>query len=123
MLDEPDFSRTERMRRLGLISIFSGLGIAVTGKMLFHADLVVYLGVLMNFLGMFLMVYPAVMPRRKVLPTTPVGRPAATIEKAETTRQLPSIEDTGFIPSVTEDTTGLLQPEGRSAVRVPRPLP
>ena len=59
---QPGISRAGRMRLFGLISMFGGLGVAVTGSMVLHVDLVVYIGMLMNFLGMFLIVFPSVVP-------------------------------------------------------------
>lgn len=91
--------------------MFAGLGIAVTGSMLLHLDLVVYVGVLMNFLGMFLIVYPSVVPpRRRKAASFPSPQPEV-LTPAETTKKLTPMNDNyiDVIPSVTEGTTELLK--------------
>ena len=120
---ESGISRVAKMRRFGIISIFAGLGIALTGKMLFHLDLVVYIGVLMNFLGMFLIVYPSVAPPRRTKSVLPTFAKQETLTPAETTKKLTPVNDIDFIPSVTEGTTNLLKISVPTAIETKDLLP
>ncbi len=121
---KPDISRAGKMRRLGLISIFAGLGIALTGRMLFHLDLVVYIGVLMNFLGMFMIVYPTVIPPRRAKPAPGIYAEPDALTSAQPTKKLAPMSDLDFIPSVTEGTTELLRSPVTKAAEVHnKPLP
>ena len=107
--NQPGISRAGKMRRIGLLSMFSGLGIAVTGSMVLHLDLVIYIGVLMNFLGMFLIVYPSVIPVGRQKPVSLTSAQPDALTPAETTKKLTPMNDLDFIPSVTEGTTNLLK--------------
>ena len=97
-----------RLFRLGLVTIFASLIIAVTGGMLLHADIVIYFGVIGNFIGMFMVGYSSIgssLPMKR-------SRPAADYQelvKAETTKKLRPVNEGEFIPSVTESTTNLLE--------------
>ena len=97
-----------RMARSGFIAMFAGLMIAVTGAILLHLDVVIFIGVMATIAGMFLVGYSSMMPARpknKARPSTQ----SETLEKAETTKKLPPMTDIDFVPSVTERTTSLLE--------------
>lgn len=121
---EPGISRAGKMRRLGLLSMFAGLSIAVTGSMLLHLDLVIYVGVLMNFLGMFLIGYPSVIPVGRKKPVLPASAQPDALTPAETTKKLTPVNNIDFIPSVIEGTTELLRSPVTKAAEVHnKPLP
>lgn len=121
---QPEISRAGKMRRLGLISIFAGLGIAVTGSMVLHLELIIYLGVLMNFLGMFLIVYPSIIPPRGRKPSRHIFDEPDVLTSAPPTKKLAPMSDLDFIPSVTEGTTELLRSPVTKAAEVSnKPLP
>jgi hypothetical protein len=54
--------RTNRLVLWGFIIMFVGAAIGVIGKKLIHEDLVTVLGVLVSLGGMFLTVYPFLLP-------------------------------------------------------------
>jgi hypothetical protein len=120
---ENELSRRQQMRLVGSISVFAGLAIALTGRMLFHAELIVYIGVLMNFLGMFLMVYPTIVPRRSKKARIAYNVQPAAFQNAQTTKKLTPMDDSFIVPSVTEGTTNLLKKTISTAGRHKRPLP
>ncbi len=120
---DPAISPSQKIRLAGFISVFAGLAVALTGRMLLHAEWIVYIGVLMNFLGMFLVVYPSIVPQRRRKAAISVeGRPG-NLQAAPTTKKLTPMDDTFIVPSVTESTTDLLKTPAAKATKTESPLP
>lgn len=120
---ERAMSRSQKIRLAGFISIFVGLAIALTGSMLFHVQLIVYVGVLMNFLGMFLTVYPSIVPQsRRSIEVVPQA-PPESLRTPQTTKKLMPMDDTFIIPSVTEGTTDLLKTDRSTTAKAESNLP
>lgn len=91
-----------------LMLIFTGLLIAVTGKMI-GVRWLSFAGLFVMIIGMFFVAAFAMMremrPRKsKTVPSQPMD----SLPPAETTKKLSPIGDFGYIPSVTEGTTNLL---------------
>jgi hypothetical protein len=97
--------------------IFGGLLIAMGGK-LWAVKWIVFLGVAITFGGMFGIAAFGLMrqsrPRKR---PRPVQVETPELLRADTTRKLPPIDDSDFIPSVVDDTTDLLKtPASRGSV-------
>ncbi len=111
--DEP--GSINRRMLWGLLMAFGGIVIALAGKMLLQLNLVTFIGVLISLSGMFFIAaYPFLTAslRQKFAPgrnTHPESLP-----HADTTNKLPPINETDFVPSVTENTTNLLKVPVRS---------
>ena len=101
---------TDRPNRLvlwGLLIMFLGASIGVVGKKLMHEDVVTVIGVLVAFAGMFLSVYPYVLPPTRGKHR---GSPSSESEvKAQSEQKsLPPERTTEYVPGITERTTDLL---------------
>jgi hypothetical protein len=85
-----------------------GAAIGVIGKKLIHEDLVIVIGVLISLVGMFLTVYPYLVPRRRIKydPTPPHSNEITNSQPAKT---LPRERNPEYVASITEQTTGLLE--------------
>jgi hypothetical protein len=98
-----------RLAMLGLIVMFIGAAIGVVGKKLLYQDVVTVVGILISLLGMFLTVYPVLVPARpRRISSNPKSR-TKTLASQEPPRRLPHASNLEFIPSVTERTTSLLE--------------
>ena len=88
-----------------------GVVIGVLGKKLVHDDIVTVVGVLISLVGMFLVVYKYLAPKRNL------GTESSSkgLSRSEPARYLPNGSNIEYIPSVTEVQTDLLQ---NSAVRL-----
>ncbi len=88
--------------------MFLGVAIGVIGKMMLHQELVTGVGVLVSVAGMFLTVYPFVLPssREKYEPNpSAASKGLASPQPAKSLPQERSIE---YVPGITERTTELL---------------
>ncbi len=92
----------------GMITMFVGAGIGVTGKMLMHDQVVTFIGVLVSLLGMFLTVYSSLAPTRTRIDTNARSQP--DLQTPSPTRILPEERAMHYVPSITERTTNLLEP-------------
>jgi len=100
--------RTNRLTPSGFILMFIGVAIGVIGKMLLHQEMVTVIGVLVSLVGMFLTAYPYLSPRpRQKHDSIPSSQPE-TLTNPQPVRYLPHESNTGYVPSVTERTTSLL---------------
>jgi len=100
---------TERANKLmlwGFITMFVGAAIGVVGKKLMHEDIVTVIGILMSLVGMFLTVYPYLLPRAKH--NTSPG-PQSNELPAFPQKNLPTGREIDYVPSITERTTNLLE--------------
>lgn len=100
--------RTNRLLSWGLIMLFVGAAIGVIGKKVIHQEEVIAVGVLLALAGMFLSVFPYVLPPRR---SKQRGGPPTEIEleaHSETRKSLPQERTTEYVSSVTERTTDLL---------------
>jgi zinc ribbon protein len=99
--------RAKKLMLWGFILIFVGATIGVVGKKLVHEDIVTVVGVLMSLAGMFLTVYPHLVPARVKHITSPSPQPNDLPAFARKT--LPEERELDYIPSITERTTNLLE--------------
>jgi hypothetical protein len=90
----------------GFVMLFIGAAIGVVGKKLLHQEIVTVAGILMSLLGMFLTVFPYVVPARAAKRSA--QRPSQGAESATPSALTPG--NTEYLPSVTERTTDLLEP-------------
>jgi len=98
---------TSKLLLWGFMIMFVGAAIGVVGKKLMHEDIVTVIGVLMALAGMFLTVYPYLLPARAKLDTSPRAQPET--RAAFQPKSLPKERDIDYVPSVTERTTNLLE--------------
>lgn len=105
--------RANNWMLLGFIVIFLGAAIGIIGKKLMHDEVVAVIGALMSLAGMFLMVYPHLVPqRRRPEPTAPSQPEQFQTQPA---KSLAGESTTEYVPSITERTTDLLKnPTARS---------
>lgn len=89
--------------------MFLGVAMGVVGKKLLHQDIVTTVGILVSLAGMFLTVYPYLLPApRKKYDSLPSSRPEV-LKQSQPTKHLPTESNTEFVPSITERTTDLLK--------------
>ena len=92
----------------GMIMMFIGVAVGVTGKMLIHEDIVTVIGVLLSVAGMFLVAYSSLSPSRpKNYNSIPSSKPEV-LTQTQTARSLSQGSNTDFVSSITERTTDLL---------------
>ena len=94
----------------GFIIMFLGTALGVIGKMLIHVDAVTVVGVLISLAGIFLTVYPYLVPSRQ-------KKSASSVKPERLTQPQPKTLHEGkvdYLPSITERTTDLLKtPEAK----------
>ena len=93
----------------GFIIMFIGVAIGVIGKMLIHQDIVTVVGVLVSLLGMFLSVYPFLLPSPRQKSESSAPSQAEGLREARPSKYLPQGNSSEYLPSITERTTGLLE--------------
>jgi hypothetical protein len=92
----------------GLIIMFIGVAMGVTGKKLMHEEIVTFVGILVSLAGMFLTAYPYVAsPRREKSHTNLSSQPGLPAQSPRP-KSLNPERDIEYLPSITERTTGLL---------------
>jgi len=121
LIKTPIISKDEKQRPNGLalwgfILMFIGVAIGVVGKKLMHEDIVTVVGILLSLAGMFLTVYPYLLPSTKKHDSTLSSQPEV-LTPISPPKYLPEGNKTEYIPSVTERTTDLL---GTPATTTPR---
>ena len=94
--------------------MFVGAGIGVVGKKLMHEDIVTVAGILMSLAGMFLAVYPYLVPPRAKQDISPRSQPEE-LAAFQPPKSLLEERTIDYVPSINERTTNLL--ENRPAAR------
>ena len=101
--------RAHNLMLAGFISILTGAALGVIGKKLMHNELVAVIGILISLFGMFLTVYPHLMPpRRQKQKSAPPSQPEQ-FTQSEPARALPHERTVDYVASITERTTDLLK--------------
>ncbi|MEP6944788.1 MAG: hypothetical protein ABJA02_02640 [Acidobacteriota bacterium] len=101
---------TNRRVLPGMSLAFGGIVVALFGKMVFHMDIVVLIGVLASIAGMFyIATYPYLPLALRFEPYIGPAANSDSVLPAGSTKKLPSMEPADAVPSVTEHTTNLLK--------------
>ena len=101
----------------GFIIMFIGVAIGIIGKKLMHEEVVTGVGALVAVAGMFLTVYPYLLPSpRQRFDSDPSPQPGILIQP-QPGKYLPQESKIDYVPSITERTTNLLE---SSAVARPK---
>jgi hypothetical protein len=93
----------------GMILMFIGVAVGVTGKMLIHENIFTVVGVLLSVAGMFLVAYSSLSPSRPRSYNSIPSSKAEVLTQTQTARSLPQGSNTDYVPSITERTTDLLK--------------
>jgi len=93
----------------GMIIMFIGAAVGVTGKMLMHQELVTVVGIFVSLVGMFLTVYPYLSPSRRQEHVSSSSSQPEALTQSQPPKHLPSGSNIEYVPSITERTTNLLQ--------------
>lgn len=93
----------------GLIMMLLGAGIGVVGKKLVHEDIITVVGVLISFVGMFLAVYPYLVPSPHEKREAGFSSEPEVLTPSHPTEYLPQGSNIEYVPSITERTTDLLK--------------
>ena len=101
-----EIDRTNSLLSWGFIIMFVGAAIGVIGKKLMHEDVVTVVGVLVALAGMFLCVYPYVLPSPRRRHNS--SQSLEFEQQSEQPKTLPKERTTDYVPSITEGTTDLL---------------
>ena len=100
--------RTNKLMLWGFILMFVGAAIGVVGKKLLHEDIVTVVGILMSLAGMFLTVFPYLVPPRAKQDLSARSQPEE-LPAFQPSKSLPQERDIDYVPSITERTTNLLE--------------
>lgn len=100
----------------GFILMLIGVAIGVVGKKLLHEDIVTVVGVLISLAGIFLTVYPYLVPSRRKEADSRFASQPEVLTPPQPTEYLPDASSIQYVPSITERTTNLLK---NSATRRP----
>jgi hypothetical protein len=103
---------------VGIVLAFAGILVALTGRMLLHENILVYIGVVISIVGMMSIALVPMLtsgPSRRRRRSTP-DRPQE-LTPADTTTKLPPISARDQFPSVVEDTTELLKEPAPGQIR------
>ena len=97
--------RGSRLVLWGFIIMFLGTAIGIIGKMLLHESIVTVVGILLSLAGMFLTVYPYLLPPRRP------KNDSSSRRKISAQSQPKSLQESRveYVPSITERTTDLLK--------------
>ena len=93
----------------GFITMLVGAAIGVVGKKLLYEDVITVIGVLVSLVGMFLVVYPYLVPARRKNDDSRFSSQPEILTPSQPTRRLPQASRSEFVPSITEATTDLLK--------------
>lgn len=102
--------KDERQRGSGLllsgfIVMFLGVAIGIIGKLLIHEEIVTVVGILVSLVGMFLAVYPYLLPPRRPKNDSSLRREVSAQSHPKSLQE-GRVE---YLPSITERTTDLLK--------------
>ncbi|MFZ0061048.1 MAG: hypothetical protein WAL47_03350 [Pyrinomonadaceae bacterium] len=101
--------RANRWMLGGMIIMFIGAAIGVIGKKLMHEEIVTVVGILISLAGMFLTVYPYLLPSsRHKYDSSSFSQPEA-LAQSQPPKYLPQGSNIEYVPSITERTTDLLR--------------
>lgn len=92
----------------GFIAMLIGVAIGVVGKKLLYEDVITVIGVLISLSGMFLVVFPYLSPSRRKENDSSLS-PQRVLTPPERTEYLREASGIGYVPTVTERTTDLLE--------------
>lgn len=101
--------RTNRFMLWGFIAMFVGVAIGIIGKKLVHDDLVTVIGILISVVGMFLTVYPHLVPSDRGRHAKLSPQPEPLLTQSQPSKALPQESPMQYVPSITERTTDLLK--------------
>jgi len=101
--------RANRFVLWGLIIMFIGAAYGVIGKMLIHENTVTVVGVLVALAGMFMTVYPYLLPSRRKQSDIPTQPERLTQSQPKALHE----SRVDYLPSITERTTNLLNNAAR----------
>jgi hypothetical protein len=93
----------------GLIIMFIGVALGITGKMLIHEEIVTFSGALLSLAGMFLVVYPYLSPSPRQKYDSRPSSQTEVLTQSPPIKYLPQTSNTEFVSSITERTTALLE--------------
>ena len=109
--------RASRLMLWGFIVMFIGVAVGIIGKKLMHQDMVIGVGALVSMAGMFLAVYPYLLPSyRRKADSNPSSQPEIS-GQSQPGKHLAPESNVEYVPSITERTTNLLK---NSAVARPK---
>jgi hypothetical protein len=104
--DEPQ--RANRLTLWGFIIMFIGVAIGIIGKKLMYEEMIIVVGVLLSLVGMFLTVYPYLLPsHRQKFDSSSSSQPE--LPQSQSSKYLPQESNIEYVPSITERTTDLLK--------------
>lgn len=89
--------------------MFLGVAIGVIGKMAMHNEMVTLVGVLVSVAGMFLTVYPYVLPAPRGKRDRNPSSAHKVLASTHPAKSLPPERSIEYVPSITERTTELLE--------------
>ncbi len=92
----------------GFIMMFIGVAVGVIDKKLIHEDIVTVVAVLVSLAGMFLTVYPFLLPSQPKTHDSIPSKPEV-LTQTQAPKSLPQESNTEYVPSITEGTTDLLK--------------
>lgn len=89
--------------------MFIGVVIGITGKLIMHVEILTAIGALISIAGMFLTVYPYLLPsRRPSYDSSSPSQPQVPTQ-SQPAKSLTEASSFGYVESVTERTTDLLE--------------
>lgn len=103
-----DGQRGSRLVLWGFVLLLLGAAIGVLGKKLLHQDVVTVAGILMSLVGMFLTVFPYLVPARSKKPGSVRRSQPEDLTATQPSKHL-AASNMDYIPSITERTTDLLK--------------
>ncbi len=101
--------RTSSLLPWAVLIMFIGVAIGVIGKLIIHVEILTAIGALISIAGMFLTVYPYLLPsRRQSYDSSSPSQPQVPTQ-TEPAKSLTEASSLGYVESVTERTTDLLE--------------